>query len=369
MKHICLLLLACLSLNAFSQTPQGISYQGVLRNLDGSIISGANITITFRIHDNTPDGLVVYEENHSTTTSSNGLVNLTVGMGTAVTGVFSQIAWGAGNKHLQVLMDNGSGEIDLGTQQMMSVPYALYAGDINVNISSTGDTLVLGNSTIVVPGISASNNSSPQYSVSSLFRQGSGVFDVDGNFYPSIILYNGQEWMQKNLEVTKYRNGDGVNTDLGDFEAWYTTDSGAYLSAAQYNLPFGNYYNQFAVSDFRGICPVGWNVPSMSDWDFLESSLGGPDFAGSLLKSTEMWADTSYAFFNLSGFNSNLSGFSALPGALSAPGLLGEGQLGLSAWFWTRNIPYIQFLNYSTNAVVDAQGGQGYLFSIRCIKD
>jgi uncharacterized protein (TIGR02145 family) len=271
MKHIYFLLLACLSLHAFSQTPQGISYQGVLRNLDGSIISGTNITITFRIHDNTPDGIVVYEENHSTTTSSNGLVNLTVGMGTAVNGVFSEIAWGAGNKHLQVLMNNGSGEIDLGTQQMMSVPYALHADDISINVSSTGDTLTLGSSSVIVPGISNSTNGTNY-----LYTQGAGVTDIDGNFYPSVII-NGKEWMAENLKVTKFNNGTPINYSYN-----WSSGSGAYT---YYNNDvvnrdvYGCLYSAFCINDIyanpeqSNLCPVGWRLPRKLDFVHLLCSL------------------------------------------------------------------------------------------------
>jgi hypothetical protein len=54
---------------------------------------------------------------------------MNVGSGTVVTGAFDNINWGGGNKFLQVLMNAGNGVVDLGTQQMMSVPYALYAAN------------------------------------------------------------------------------------------------------------------------------------------------------------------------------------------------------------------------------------------------
>ena len=113
----------------YSQAPQSIPYQAIIRNTDGSTMANAAVTITFKIHDNSATGTVVYEETHAATTNAQGLVSLNVGGGTAVTGTFSGIQWGTGSKFLHVLMNAGNGIVDLGTQQMMSVPYALYAAN------------------------------------------------------------------------------------------------------------------------------------------------------------------------------------------------------------------------------------------------
>jgi hypothetical protein len=95
--------------------------------MDGSVLSNAPITMTFKIHDVSATGTVVYEENHTTNSNAQGLVTLNVGAGTAITGTFNSINWGNGAKFLHVLMNAGNGVVDLGTQQMMSVPYALHS--------------------------------------------------------------------------------------------------------------------------------------------------------------------------------------------------------------------------------------------------
>ena len=126
MKYPLILLFLALAFGMWAQAPQRIPYQAVVRNTDGTIMASIAVTITFRIHDATTIGTVVYEETHSTTTNAQGLVSMNVGSGTVVTGAFDNLNWGGGNKFLQVLMSAGNGDIDLGTQQMMSVPYALY---------------------------------------------------------------------------------------------------------------------------------------------------------------------------------------------------------------------------------------------------
>lgn len=115
--------------SAIAQSPQAIPYQAVLRNADGSVMANQAVTITFTIHNNAVDGTTEYQENHSTTSNALGLINLNVGQGTPSVGTFSTINWGSGTKFLQVAMNSGNGNIDLGTQQMLSVPYALYAAN------------------------------------------------------------------------------------------------------------------------------------------------------------------------------------------------------------------------------------------------
>ena len=107
----------------FSQSPQGIPYQAVMRNADGTVMASSESVLTFMIHDGAADGTVVYQESHALTSNAQGLVSWGVGNGVVSQGNFSSINWGIGAKFLHVMM-NGT---DLGAQQMLSVPYALYA--------------------------------------------------------------------------------------------------------------------------------------------------------------------------------------------------------------------------------------------------
>jgi len=107
----------------FAQAPQGIPYQAVMRNADGSVMVSNAVELTFMIHDVSATGTVVYQESHALTSNAQGLVSCVVGDGVVSQGNFANINWGSGAKFLQVMM----GSTDLGTQQMLSVPYALYA--------------------------------------------------------------------------------------------------------------------------------------------------------------------------------------------------------------------------------------------------
>jgi hypothetical protein len=135
-------LLILLSVNLFAQAPEGVSYQAVARNSGGSPLVNQNISVLFTIRTLISGGTILYRETHNVTTNSLGLFNVNVGQGTPVLGTFSAIAWNSGTKFLQVEMDpaGGSSFVNMGTQQLMSVPYSLYAKSAgNVwNLSGNG---------------------------------------------------------------------------------------------------------------------------------------------------------------------------------------------------------------------------------------
>lgn len=116
-----------------AQAPQGFNYQGVARNSFGNIFSSKTLAIRFSIHDIAPNGNVVYSEKHTTETDQFGLFQLLVGKGQPITGSFNAINWANGNKYLQVELDGDNKGIftNMGTTQLMSVPYALYAASGN----------------------------------------------------------------------------------------------------------------------------------------------------------------------------------------------------------------------------------------------
>ncbi|MCC6690010.1 MAG: collagen-like protein, partial [Bacteroidia bacterium] len=120
-------------------SPQGINYQAVARDNTGNILANKNINVRFEI-----TGSLTFTEQHSTTTNKFWLFNLVIGKGTQTsTSSFSAINWGSAPHFLEVFVDyNGSGFLSLGKTQLMSVPYALYAG--NALPGATGPTGIAG---------------------------------------------------------------------------------------------------------------------------------------------------------------------------------------------------------------------------------
>ncbi len=387
------LLLFLVTTALYSQSPLGIPYQAVVRNVDGSVMSNAAVNMIFKIHDGTASGSVVYEESHALTSNAQGLVSCVVGNGVVSQGNFGNVQWGSGAKFLQVLMGN----TDLGTQQMMSVPYALYSDGVGVRASATGDTLTIGGNSVIVPGISAANPTSngglgsqvlpgnttcANQNISVTGCGGQTSLTYDGRTY-DLVEIGGQCWFADNLATDQYRNGDLIPTGL-DNTTWQNTTAGAY---AIYNndpandVTYGKLYNNYIITDIRGLCPLGWHVPTDCEWMYLEGSLGmSPEDqeangwrgtnVGGALKITNYWQ-----YPNIGGTNS--SGFSAKPGGArifngSYLYLGGEG----SWWAALPNkLPGIRQLDseFSTilrNATYVSGSNVSYRgVSVRCLKD
>ncbi len=108
----------------------GINYQAVARNIDGTVMADKDIDVRISILGGSANGAVQYREEHRVKTNALGLFTLQIGGGSASQGTFAEIPWQDANQFVKVelAVDNGS-YVDLGTMQLMSVPFALYAAD------------------------------------------------------------------------------------------------------------------------------------------------------------------------------------------------------------------------------------------------
>jgi len=114
---------------SFAQAPQAFNYQAVARDVSGNVLPAQALGIRISLHMASATGPVVYSETHSPTTNQFGLFTLAIGTGTLVDGQFDTIAWSKNQYWLQVEMDPTGGVTytDMGTNQLLSVPYAMYA--------------------------------------------------------------------------------------------------------------------------------------------------------------------------------------------------------------------------------------------------
>ena len=127
-----LLFLFVLMLSAaalFAQAPQKMSYQAVVRNANNTLVTSQNVSARVSILQGSVNGTPVYVEIHNATTNANGLLTLEVGGGSTVVGSLAAVDWANGPFFLKSEIDpNGGVNYSIeGTQQLMSVPYALYA--------------------------------------------------------------------------------------------------------------------------------------------------------------------------------------------------------------------------------------------------
>jgi len=131
----------------FPQIPQAFKYQSVVRNSTGDILSNLLVSFQISIHTGTASGSIEYQETHPVLTNSFGVANLNVGEGLVVSGVFADIDWAASDKFMEVELDpsGGSAYVVMGTTQLVSVPFALYADKSGSALSiadTDGDTYI-----------------------------------------------------------------------------------------------------------------------------------------------------------------------------------------------------------------------------------
>lgn len=126
MKKIYLSIAAiCLSLQIMAQAPQKMSYQAVIRNTTGALVTSAPVGIQVKIYAGPTSGAPIYTETHTATTNANGLATIEIGAFTSLNG----IDWSTGFYMLETLVDptGGTNYTIIGSSQLLSVPYALYA--------------------------------------------------------------------------------------------------------------------------------------------------------------------------------------------------------------------------------------------------
>lgn len=195
------------------------------------------------------------------------------------------------------------------------------------------------------------------------------VTDIDGNVYQTITIGT-QVWMAENLKVSKFRNGDVISHTFDEFN-WKSLEQEGYCeyeNDVDLGEVYGKLYNWYAVADPRNICPVGWHIPTASEWMTLISFLGGEGAAGNAMKE----AGTSHWMLN-NAECSNESTFTALPGGY-------RDYLGIfrdinSYGFWWCSNGFdadrawaLELAdNYPGVFIISIDKSSG--FSIRCVKD
>jgi hypothetical protein len=170
MKKLLLMFAICTfnAVNIYAQAPQGFKYQTIVRDNLGEPIRNQSIKVRFSILQTTISGTAVYIEVHKPNTNEFGLANLVIGEGAVEAGNFAAINWGADEYFIKVEVDplGGVNYADMGTSQLISVPYAFYSNKAATaeddfdrdatnelqNISLSGNTLSISNgNTITLP--------------------------------------------------------------------------------------------------------------------------------------------------------------------------------------------------------------------------
>ncbi len=148
-----ILFLSALAIGASvnAQAPEKMSYQAVIRDGSSTLITEETVGMKISILSGTISGSVVYAETHTPTTDINGLVSIEIGSGSLVSGSFSSIDWSDNLYFIKTETDpdGGTTYTVTGTNQLLSVPYALHAktaDNVNNETQSLSDVTALNNS-------------------------------------------------------------------------------------------------------------------------------------------------------------------------------------------------------------------------------
>jgi uncharacterized protein (TIGR02145 family) len=261
-KFYAILCLAIASLTQLkAQAPQGFNYQATVRNSSGDLIVNTNVYFKFNVIQGSETAVPIFTETHYVPTDDLGQVNLVIGQGTASSGVFSELDWSLGSYYLGIELNTGSGYIAMGTTQLLSVPYALYAANSGSGTGipdgvNVGDILVWDGANW---GISSGNNHSNSIEITTMdISQINSIGAVSGGTIGSdggaSITSKGLVWSTlPNPSVdlnTKTNEGPGASNFISTISGLTPLTNYFYRAYATNSLGsfYGNTYN-FITSD------------------------------------------------------------------------------------------------------------------------
>ena len=281
----------------FAQIPQGFNYQATVRNQTGELLTNEYVGFKFHILQGSSDATPTYSESHNISTDDLGVVHLSIGSGNAEAGAFNQIDWSLGDYHMGIEINTGDGFIDMGTTQLMSVPFALYA--LNSGTTNSASLPQGTNDGDVLRWNSATNSWT--------------VEDVSVNLSPVYLAENGitvkaKDWagigakgMLNGVEYTVVDRG--MIDDMFSSDSDRIEDMTTFCTTRLTNLQYGGEF--YFENDFN---------QDISTWDVSNVTNMSSMFPGARNFNQDLSAwdvsnvtDMNYMFENATSFNQDLS--------------------------------------------------------------
>jgi hypothetical protein len=236
-----------LAASVWAQAPQKMSYQAVIRNSSNALITSTPVGMKISILQDSSTGTAIYVETQTVSTNANGLVSIEIGAGTIVKGTFATINWANGPYYIKTETDptGGTNYNIIGTSQLLSVPYALYAA--NSNPGPQGIQGIKGDSGARGPTGPAGTNAG----VGGFTHYIGEAFDGGIIYY----LYKGSDGLEHGLIVALTESAAAWQTTATLVNANRSWD-GAYNTALMTDSPAATY--------IAGLGP-GWYLPSIDE--------------------------------------------------------------------------------------------------------
>jgi len=262
------------------------------------------------------------------------------------------------------------------TKVYMVINPGTHTGNSVIGLSTDGTTWKYITKTALAGGFLRGN----KYVVSVDAATAADPVDGDGNTYATVLIGT-QVWMASNLNTTKYNDGTSIPNETVD-ATWAALSTGAYCwfnnDAATYQSTYGALYNWFVVDNNastmvasnggKNVCPVGWHVPTDTEWSTLTTYLGGQSVAGGKLKET----GTTHWYAPNTGATDETS-FTAVPGGYrnyNGPCY----SIRLAGYWWSSTESssanaWYRYMDYSNSSVVRGGYEEQHGYSVRCLRD
>ena len=373
-----------LTASVWSQAPQKMSYQAVIRNSSNALVTSTAVGMKISVLQGSATGTAVYVETQLPTTNSNGLASLEIGNGTVATGTFSSIDWANGPYFIKTETDpTGSSNYTIvGISQLLSVPYALYSGNGMQSGTTPGQMNYWNGSAWVTvsPGVTGQNltfcNGVPTWGpCQPSFPQGTiHCTNTPTAVVPVTNPTTGKIWMDRNLGASQIATSSLDAASYGDLYQWGrradghqcpTSATTTTLSStdvpgnANFILSLSTPYDWRSTQNnnlWQGVngvnnpCPLGYRIPTETELDAERVSWSSQNSSGAFASPLKL---------PLAGFRTNSTG------SLTNVSVYGQ--------YWSSTIDgansrYLLLVNGSAGAPIYSSG-RAYGFSVRCIKE